>query len=211
MRIWRPEDLSQAFIAALANEIYTRVPMNNAVDVVGNGGEPKLKTPNRNAGGYPSFYTDSFGEGSIATIQLVDVAGGQEYQFTRELPPMPDWGLQEAFTNDASIMSYNAIYGAFMPERVNNTDEVLRQLTSWLDWWPHEDLSSHQEYQGVVDAFPGLVQSKHRSISGGNPNDIQSSTNPETGITSTAQDQAAINGWHLIQWPIGGSGNKFWV
>ena len=115
MRIWRPEDLSQAFIAALANEIYTRVPMNNAVDVVGNGGEPKLQTPNRNAGGYPSFYTDSFGEGSIATIQLVDVAGGQEYQFTRELPPMPDWGLQEAFTNDASIMSYNAIYCAFMP------------------------------------------------------------------------------------------------
>ena len=84
MRLWRPEDLQAAILAADYSHYDSRIYWRKSLQSEGTSGDPdKNAQVDRDRGGYPSFFTDSFGQGGVNSN-----------------PGMPDYGLQNAGDQD---------------------------------------------------------------------------------------------------------------
>ena len=203
MRLWRPEDLNRAIFALYKNiNFYTRKPVGDGPAGLAGG-----------QAGFPSFSTDSFGQGNLATRPRPN-QDPDLYRVNR--PPMPDWGLQEAFSETAHhYYTPSDAAGSYTPELVGNKEQVVKQLTGWLNWFPFT--IGDTEFNG--DKFPSLGSSKHRNLGFYALGEVEQKTNPNEiqevivdGRLSTAQAEAAKQGWYKIEWgEPGEQPDPFWV
>jgi len=203
MRLWRPEDLNAALTLELTPDLsfYYRDPKGNWPM------DNALATANStNNAGFPSFTTDSFGEGNLVTP-----AGeaGMDH-IVNEKPGMPDYGLQDAFIADSGGAPYNDMFGSYDVKAVNddNTSNIIRKLIEWLNWYPVSDAaadigaSDYNRRYGFLGKSPHLV---HTQATGSdNPNSIESYVDEASQKTVSGQEAAAEHGWYLINWESGG-------
>ena len=201
MRLWRPEDLNAALTLELTPDLsfYYRDPKNNYPT-----NQSKISDSTNNAG-FPSFTTDSFGEGNLVTP-----AGeaGMDYIANGD-PGMPDYGLQDAFTA-ADGGSMNGKFGSYDVKAVNNdnTPNIIRKLIEWLNWYPVSDAAAdinavdYNQRYGYLGKNPHL---QHTQATGSdNPNSIESYVDEASQKTVSGQEAAAERGWYLINWVSGG-------
>ena len=209
MRLWRPEDLSAALrlLAEGNDSFYHRTPPSNSerghypVDHFTYEGPGKVS-------GFPSFITDSFGEGNLAIPK--DQADADK-GVTVISPAMPDYGLQSMAAGNPS--AYSA--GGYKVTKVSDGDAIIKKLTSWLNWYPVESVdpgSPIEHSPEYMRRYRNLGNQRHvgQLIVAGdsNPNYISSRTDETTQKVVPAQDHAAEFNWYKIDWESGGGRNQ---
>lgn len=184
MRLWRPEDLQAAIQAAdyglYDSKIYWRDPVsyNSAM-------------ADRNRGGYPSFFTDSFGEGGINDNN----------------PGMPDYGLQNAGGDDGrkdgNIEEWQMQNFYSVDDDHGRKGVVVQQLIGWLNWIP----ASRNEARWA--ALGGNVHLSYGRNNYSTPWDDPTGTFSERdgeaegsnyGRATTSDGRKNIAGWYKIKW-----------
>ena len=188
MRLWRPEDLQAAIQAADYNmynsRIYWRKPRES------NGPDEVRGQVERNRGGYPSFFTDSFGEGGIGDSN----------------PGMPDYGLQSAGDGDEQVSGQVAEWqmsNFYMVDYHGRRGVAVQQLIGWLNWipasrnearWPALGGNVHLSYGR--DNYSMRWDDPTREFTD-NPSD-----NPEGTYSraTTSDGRKNIAGWYKIKW-----------
>ena len=180
LRLWRPEDLQAAIQTAdlgmYNSTIIWRQPKGDVSD-------PKRSW---NRGGYPSFYTDSFGQGDVGI---------------NSNPGMPDYGLQSAYKKngrfaagrDGSENRYSTATNYYYSPSVERKKVVVQRIMGWCNWIPVDKNS------GRWDVLGGDIH-----LSYGNANQPNNSFQDPRGYFSggqgTQENLKALEGWYKIKW-----------
>ena len=173
MRMWRPEDLD-AIIGALARDIpiYYR----------------ELDDDNSTAGGYVSFYTDSFG-----TRNAVGYA--------------QDWGIHTAFNNEGLLRrrwGERADPGSKyeVKQHENNRSTIAHRIMGWLNWVP-ADSATRARY-----SYLGTGVHLNYGGAGSGPSSWESPT-------FLSDEERIDDGWLRLKWsntrPGSPSEENFWI
>ena len=208
MRLWRPEDLQAAILAADYSHYDSRIYWRKSLQSEGTAGNPVNNAQvDRDRGGYPSFFTDSFGQGGVNSN-----------------PGMPDYGLQNAGVQDDRVdgeIGKQAIANFYSVNTHSRKGVVVQQLIGWLNWIP---ASSNQ---ARWPALGGPIHLSYGTVNYSTPwPDPTRYFDDVDGKYERALDQDSrknIAGWYKIKWTCqrpsgfdgGGDGalftEEFWV